>query len=286
MSPKRILLLLMAHVLHYTLAEATNVSFINFSGKAIDLFWFEESSQSEIAVEHLVPYLEFDHETSIGHTFVYYFRGERHTVSVQDHNVVHAIGHDTVNVFCSTSTGDLSVIVKPEWAPRGAGRFLELVERHYFNGCGLNRVVKGFLTQFGISANYELRTEYREANIKDDVSQGIAFKPGYMSYAGSGADSRANEMFIVMPDTSQHQLSYFGSENSWETPFGYVEPDYLATVQEWHEYGDMPPWGSGPDPQLIYEKDGYDYLKRDFPKLSYIHECRILSIEGAVDEEL
>ena len=23
------------------------------------------------------------------------------------------------------------------------------------------------------------------------------------------------------------------------------------------EYGDMPPWGSGPDPRRIYEPDGY-----------------------------
>lgn len=285
-SPKCILLLLVARVLHYTLAEEVHVSFVNFSEEPIDLFWFDESSHTETEVEHLVPYIEYTHNSAVGHTFVYYFLDERHTVLVEHENMTHAIGYDTVKVLCSTSTGDLRVLVKPVWAPRGAGRFLELVQRHYFDGCGLTRVVKDFLTQFGIGADYEMRTEYETATIKDDVPQGIAFRPCYMSYAGSGADSRSNEVFIVMPDASDEQLSYFGSENPWETPFGYVEPDSFATVQGWYEYGDMPPWGSGPDPQRIYDEDGYEYLKRDFPKLSYINECRIISSESADDEEL
>jgi peptidyl-prolyl cis-trans isomerase A (cyclophilin A) len=285
MAPSRILLLLVAHVLNFTLAEVIKASFINFSGKPLELFWFDESSQSEIEVDSLVPYLEVVHETSLGHTFVYYFRQERHTVSIQSNHETHAIGYDTVQVLCSTSTGDLRVAVKPDWSPLGAGRFLELVQRNYFDGCGLNRVVKEFLTQFGIGADHELRTEYRTANIKDDVPKGIAFRPGYMSYAGSGPDSRSNEIFIVMPDTGEEQLAYFGSENVWETPFGYVEPESLSTVGEWYEYGDMPPWGTGPDPQRIYEEDGYEYLKREFPKLSYIHECRILTSERADDAE-
>lgn len=278
--PSCILLLLVAHVLHLALAEDIKVSFINFSEKAVELFWFDESSESEFPVDSLVPYFETAHETSIGHTFVYYFRQERHTVLVQSNHETHVIGDDSVHVLCSTSTGDLRVVVKPDWAPIGAGRFLELVHRNYFDGCGLNRVVKEFLTQFGIGADYELRTEYETANIKDDVPKGIAFQPGYMSYAGSGPDSRSSEVFIVMPDTGEAQLAYFGKENSWETPFGFVEPESMSTVAQWYEYGDMPPWGSGPDPQLIYEEDGYEYLKREFPKLSYINECRILSSES------
>ena len=290
MVSSRILRLLVFYALHYsTLAQVSKVSFINFSEQPVQLFFLDESSDSEVPVADLVPYMESAMETYIGHSFIYYLPKERHVITVEG-DTVYAIGPDTVQVVCSTSTGDFRAIVQPEWAPLGAGRFLELVQNKYFDGCGLNRVVKGFLTQFGISADYEMRTTYRTATIRDDVipSQGkIAFQHGYMSYAGSGPNSRSNEMFIVMPDADDWALSNFGRENPWETPFGYVEPEDLSTVAKWEAYGDMPPWGKGPDPGLIYEEDGYEYLKREFPKLSYLHECNIISstdVEGV--EEL
>ena len=43
-------------------------------------------------------------------------------------------------------------------------------------------------------------------------------------------------------------------------------------------------WGKGPDPQKIYEEDGYEYLQNEFPRLSYIAGCVILA-DADVDEE-
>jgi hypothetical protein len=141
------------------------------------------------------------------------------------------------------------------------------------------------LTQFGIGPDYTKRTEYRNNPIPDDAyPQGIAFQPGYMAYAGSGPHSRSNEVFIVMPGTPQHQLDAFGT-NPWETPFGYVEEDDIKVVGEWYSYGDMPPWGDGPDSSQIYETDGYDYLKREFPEMSYIHECHIVPASEQDDDD-
>lgn len=159
----------------------------------------------------------------------------------------------------------------------------------------MNRVVPKFLTQFGISSNYKLRTKYRESTIPDDnvaaapddggddgnkkKKKKIPFRPGYMSYAGNGINSRTAEVFVVMPDTPQSQLDHFGAENSWETPFGYVEPKYFdSVVSTWYAgYGDMAPWGNGPDPQRMYEKDGYTtYLPEQFPNMSYIQSCIIM----------
>ena len=83
---------------------------------------------------------------------------------------VHSIqSPQTIPVECSTTQGDLHITVQPTWSPLGAARFLELVRKEYFDGCALNRVVKGFLTQFGISADYEQRTSYRQKNIPDDI---------------------------------------------------------------------------------------------------------------------
>jgi cyclophilin family peptidyl-prolyl cis-trans isomerase len=157
----------------------------------------------------------------------------------------------------------------------------------YFDGCALNRVVKQFLTQFGISADYDMRTEWRSANIPDDAKQGIAFRPGFMAYAGSGPNSRSTEMFIVMPDTPPHQLGAFGTDNPWETPFAYVDETSLnEVVAKWYAYGDMPPWGQGPDPQKIYKEDGYEYLAKQFPRMDYMTECRIVSVDNEEEEEL
>ena len=143
----------------------------------------------------------------------------------------------------------------------------------------MNRVVPKFLTQFGIAADLNLRKKWMEDNLPDDSGGdgGMPFRTGHMSFAGSGKNSRTTEVFIVMPGTSHSQLDYFGI-NQWETPFGYVDPkDVTNVVQEWYSYGDMPPWGKGPDPPLMKAKDGYEYLKRDFPDLSYINKCEIIS---------
>ena len=46
----------------------------------------------------------------------------------------------------------MNIAVHPAWSPRGAARFLDLVNTGFFDGVALNRVVPRFLTQFGIGA--------------------------------------------------------------------------------------------------------------------------------------
>ena len=224
----------------------------------------------------------------IGHEFQYEIggivqtdesTGEPSKIVISDENQILIIGPTHIDVACTTSTGTLHAHIFPEWSPFGAARFLHLVRSNYFDGCALNRVVPKFLTQFGISANYEQRTSYRSKTILDDEPrEGMEFQPGYMAYAGSGPNSRTTEMFIVMPDTPSHQLQAFGN-NPWETPFGFVSHEDVDTiVAKWYAYGDMPPWGQGPDPQQIYPQGGYDsYLKEEFPYMSYIEKCEIVS---------
>eukprot|EP00546_Thalassionema_frauenfeldii_P001238 CAMPEP_0178933266 /NCGR_PEP_ID=MMETSP0786-20121207/23161_1 /TAXON_ID=186022 /ORGANISM="Thalassionema frauenfeldii, Strain CCMP 1798" /LENGTH=304 /DNA_ID=CAMNT_0020610817 /DNA_START=44 /DNA_END=955 /DNA_ORIENTATION=+ len=260
------------------------VSFVNFYPKPITLYWKEMMDKQMEEMDTVLPYGVSVHNSYTSHVFVY--ESTSYTVEQEGyHHVVHAMippnyQNNNPNVICSTTKGDLHITVHPQWSPLGAARFLELIQVKYFDGCALNRVVKNFLTQFGIGANYEQRTGYRMATISDDnpPKQAIPFQPGYMSYAGSGPDSRTTEMFIVMPDTPPHQLEYFGT-NPWETPFAVVDPrDVAEVVGNWYAYGDMPPWGQGPDPQKIYEPKGYDeYLPQNFPKMDFIRTCRIVS---------
>mmetsp|Transcript_4731 Transcript_4731/g.10219 ORF Transcript_4731/g.10219 Transcript_4731/m.10219 type:complete len:334 (+) Transcript_4731:107-1108(+) len=233
-------------------------------------------------------------ETFLGHEFSYILPDGRHYVvppppnSVGEQFVILAGDSGGFRVRCELttnsrqSTENLDILVKPYWAPRGANRFLELVRNGYYDGAALNRVVPQFLTQFGIARDYEMRTNLRENTILDDFDIGVKFEPGFISYAGSGPDSRTTEIFVVMPGTSQHQLDYFG-ENPWETPFAMVEGDIeeSAIARIYSGYGDMPPWGSGPDSSKIYEIDGYDsYLEQNFPKLDYIERCYVVDEVG------
>ncbi len=181
----------------------------------------------------------------------------------------------------------LNIRVIPWWSPRGACRFLELVRDHYYDGCALNRVVPNFLTQFGIAADTEKRRHWRDRPIADDPKRKeVRFLPGMLSHAGSGPDSRYAEVFVVMPNTPEHQLEHFGS-NSWETPFGIVQQPLDETpISRWHVTGDIQPFGDGTDPQRIHQDDGYEYLMKNFPELDYIEICRVEEISVSSDKEL
>lgn len=95
-----------------------------------------------------------------------------------------------------------------------------------------------FLIQFGIGKDFKYRRDVSETAIWDDYDNEIKFEPGFISYAGSGPDSRTAELFIVMPDTPQAQLESFG-QNDWETPFGFVEGDLSVLSKIYSGYGDM-----------------------------------------------
>ena len=303
-----ILFLALVATIFSTVAHAVNddengvryINFVSFRPEIIQLYWIDQttSHEKEIRVDAVQPYRVSRHKTHAGHAFAYYIGQERHRVDInieqQSSEQMELIMHDnhkeevSIPVLCSTTEGDLRITVQPSWSPFGAARFLDLVHRNYFEGCALNRVVKKFLVQFGISADYKMRTDHRSDTIPDDAVRRdvLPFQPGYMAYAGSGPNSRTTEMFIVMPDTPAHQLNAFG-QNPWETPFATVHPDDVnEVVASFFSYGDMPPWGKGPNPQLIYQQDGYDYLAKEFPDMSYIQQCNIVSrfIDGEEEE--
>eukprot|EP00977_Amphora_coffeiformis_P013893 scaffold3782_cov170-Amphora_coffeaeformis.AAC.12 len=95
------------------------------------------------------------------------------------------------------------------------------------------------------SQDEELRS-FMQDTINDDpqLDPPIPFKLGTMAFAGSGPDSRTTQMFIAYGE-----IPSLGS-NPWETPFGVVE-DGIDNVIRFHSYGDMAPWGQGPNPHQI-----------------------------------
>lgn len=176
----------------------------------------------------------------------------------------------TVTVSCETTKGGMDIVVRPDWSPLGAERFLRLADEGFFENLPLFRCVDNFLCQFG--ATLPRKEAKRYAPIPDDpkLPELRRFRRGFMSFAGNGENSRATHMFITLGDN----LDSLGTM-PWETPFGYVTPESMEkTVSRFTtEYGDIAPWGKGPDPGRIEAADGADYLKKNFPRLDYILSC-------------
>lgn len=284
------------------------VTFVNETpDTSIELFWENEFTGERRTEGTIAPrggFLEV--HTFVGHEFSYDLHGARHYVASLEPNslgqqfAVIAGDSGSISVRCELERNFrmeavyspfLEITVKPYWAPRGASRFLELVRQKYYDGVVLNRVVPQFLIQFGIAKDYEQRMEWDEKPLLDDFPETErSFEPGFISFAGNGPDSRTAEIFIVMPGTSQEQLDYFGT-NSWETPFAFIAGPVDSSVLPmiYDGYGDMPPWGHGPDSDKIYDVDGYTtYLPEKFPKLDYIDRCFIVGEElgGDLSAEL
>ena len=113
--------------------------------------------------------------------------------------------------YGSKGRGKIGFTVYPDWSPRGAGgRFLELVRKHFFDDCAINSVVPQFSGAVRDSGGLRSTDLVAHATIQDDPPQSIPFKPGYVAFAGSGPNSRSTEMFVVMPETSRHQLNALG----------------------------------------------------------------------------
>lgn len=43
-------------------------------------------------------------------------------------------GDASINVKCTTTKGDITIAVYPEWAPLGAAHFIELVNDNFYTG--------------------------------------------------------------------------------------------------------------------------------------------------------
>jgi hypothetical protein len=85
----------------------------------------------------------------------------------------------------------------------------------------------------------------------------------------------------------------FGTQ-LWETPIGRVVDGFDTVVQKFYsEYGDMPPWGKGPEQPKIHGPDGFSYIQDNFPLLDHFLECHVVrkspnnnSVENDADKDI
>ncbi|CAK8999830.1 unnamed protein product [Durusdinium trenchii] len=169
-------------------------------------------------------------------------------------------------VRLDTTIGIIDIIVRPDWAPYGARRFLQLAYCGDLDGLAFYRAVRGCLSQFGLPAKRQWPP------LPDDPKTGVPFLLGAVCFAAAGENSRKSTLFICTGDMSH----CFGGE-AWETPIGAVAEVSLDTLERIETcYGDIAECnGSGPDTSRIHA-EGDAYLAENFPKLTYIRTAKCL----------
>lgn len=164
-------------------------------------------------------------------------------------------------VRMETSKGDILVEVHPEWAPRGAKRFRELVEMGFYDECRFFRVVEGFVAQVGMNGDPAVNAEWTKKKFRDDpVIQ--SNKPGFVTFATSGPDSRTTQLFFNIGNNSKNL------DRQGFAPFAKVIEGQELVETLCHSYGEEP------DQERIGRR-GNAYLKSEFPKLDYIIRATI-----------
>jgi len=131
--------------------------------------------------------------------------------------------HVTVQLDVGATTPEtFSIHVHPQWAPIGAARFADLVERHFYDEARFFRVVPNFVVQFGLPAD-PARIQEFDRLTDDPVTQSNT--RGYVSFAKTAVpDSRTTQLFINFGNNSRLDAQGFA-------PFGFVDADDMAVSQ-------------------------------------------------------
>eukprot|EP00913_Durusdinium_trenchii_P009389 g8824.t1 len=154
-----------------------------------------------------------------------------------------------------TTVGTIDIVVRPDWAPHGTLRFLELAAAGDFDDRAFYRAVPSCIVQFGLPPKHELsaipeRVEgvhqfgsiHRFAlaqmlNRQDDPPTGVPFLLGAVAFAAVGENTRRSTIFICTGD-----MSHCLGRQSWETPIGAVAEllaiDAIGTGWRWSIVGD------------------------------------------------
>jgi peptidyl-prolyl cis-trans isomerase A (cyclophilin A) len=171
---------------------------------------------------------------------------------------------EVFRVRFETSQGDFIVEANRAWAPHGVDRFHELVRMRYFDQGRFFRVVPGFVAQFGVHRDFKVHDVWRELFIVDDPMTQKNLR-GTLSYAKSGPNTRATEIFINLGDNKALDDENF-------VPFAKVVEGMDVVDRFYAGYGEMRPQGKNIDPTRV-EGEANEYLVQRFPRLDFIKKA-------------
>ena len=183
-----------------------------------------------------------------------------------------AVPMGVTRVEVETTKGELVIAVHPEWAPIGAGRFLELVRSGYYDDARFHRVVPDFIVQWGLAGDPALTAAWHERFIADDPVVATNTR-GRIAFAFNDPGTRSTQVYINLVDNVRLDSTGFA-------PFGEVVEGMDVVDALYSGYGETSGGGLRRGDQQRIVEEGNAYLDRAFPRLDRLLEARVV---GAAD---
>lgn len=171
-------------------------------------------------------------------------------------------------VQLDTSKGRIVIAVHPDWAPRGAERFIDLVKAGYYDDSRFFRVVKAQWAQFGIAGDPKVSALWRDRTIADDPPRQSNVR-GRVAFAFKDPNGRTTQVYISLRDNSSQDAQGFA-------PFGEVVEGMDVANALNSEYGESAGGGIRAGKQAPLFEGGNAYLDREFPRLDRLIRARIV----------
>lgn len=167
-----------------------------------------------------------------------------------------------------TTEGAFTVAVHRDWAPRGADRFYQLVQQGFYDGVHINRVMPGYIAQFGLSPFPAVTAAWKGNTLLDDPAQ-VSNSPGRVAFAMTGPDTRSTQVYINLGDNTQLDTEGFA-------PFGEVVEGMEVVERLYPLYGNEAGGGMRHGRQGPIEQGGADYVFTHYPLLDFIVAAEVL----------
>ncbi len=111
------------------------------------------------------------------------------------------IAPETFVARFETSKGNFDIEVQRIWSPKAADRFYQLVKYEYFNRGIFYRVIPDFVAQFGSSDTIS-KNRWNSIKLPDEKVV-LGNTKGTLSFARSGKETRATDLYINLKDNSR-----------------------------------------------------------------------------------
>jgi homoserine O-acetyltransferase len=167
-----------------------------------------------------------------------------------------------------TTEGAFTIDVHRDWAPRGADRFYQLVQQGFYNGVHINRVMSGYIAQFGLSPFPAVTAAWKGKTLPDDSAQ-VSNTPGRVAFAMTGPDTRSTQVYINLGDNARLDAEGFA-------PFGEVAEGMEVVERLYPLYGNEAGGGMRHGRQGPIEQGGADYVFAHYPLLDFIVAAEVL----------
>lgn len=167
-----------------------------------------------------------------------------------------------------TTEGAFEITVNRAWAPRGADRFYQLVNNRFYDGVHVNRVVAGYIAQFGLSPDPAVTAAWKGNNITDDPVQASNTR-GRIAFAMTGPDTRSTQVYINLGDNSRLDADGFA-------PFGEVSAGMDIVDKLYAVYGEEAGGGMRGGRQGPIAEQGSAWLLQHYPLLDFIISAEVL----------